>query len=75
MDDIVIGYRFTCPDELPTTTVTRQLIIPDDPVIIRAVDYVLSRLTLAETWIDSDTVTAIDTASLMSEFWIAYVEQ
>jgi len=67
-------FAFDCPDETPNGFVVRRLVIPNHPDVIRSIEWLLSRLTLAETWIDSESVKAVDMASLMSECWLQYLD-
>lgn len=50
----------------------RVIKIPDDPVFIWAVNEVLSALTSADVWRDSNTVTALDAAAAASEMYHRY---
>lgn len=68
------AFYLDCPDEMPNGFVVRRLVIPNNPDVIRSVEWLLSRLTLAETWIDSAAVSAVDMASLMSECWVQYLD-
>lgn len=66
--------RYPAPDSLPTGTICRQILIPDDPGIIAAVNDVIAYLTLQGVWEPSANVTEPEMQALLSQMWYDFGE-
>lgn len=63
---------YLTPDSIPTTALCRRLRIPDEPLIIAAVNGAISELTKAYNWQSFGTVTPDDIANAMLAIYLEY---
>lgn len=71
-----MGRKLIAPENAPVGTTCRRIFIPDDPLILAAVNGALARLMEPDQWeqLPGGNVTPDDMAALMEQMYYAYLD-